>query len=435
MIWWNFSSDLWRSLRMHDTKRRFADFKKTIYRAVDDEALRSALRKAVISTRENRDKALKLFPQVEEQRKILMEKKEEALTHLDEMIEKFRAAAGRVGIKVHNAETVQQAQKIIEEIVGSKKLIVKGKSITSEELEINKFLEETGNEVYETDMGEFIVQLLGGKPMHLLAPAVNVPKERVAQVFSELAGRKLPPDPAELTRFARDFLREKFFRADIGMSGANAITADTGSIFLIENEGNIRFATNAPPVHIAVVGIEKILPTLADGTLLVEVASRYAGYLAPSYVSIISGPSKTGDIEKVIIWGVHGPKEVHVVLLDNGRREVARDPVLRQMLSCVRCGACMYECAVYPIVSGYWGHIYMGGIGIPWTALIAGGWKVAAPMAYACTLCGRCREFCPMEIGTPEITERLREEMAKKGYLPEYVKEMTQKVLTKGTPY
>jgi L-lactate dehydrogenase complex protein LldG len=420
---------------MHNTKRRFADFKKTIYRAVDDEALRSALRKAVISTRENRDKALKLFPQVEEQRKILMEKKEEVLTHLDEMIEKFRAAAERIGFKVHNAETAQQAQKIIEEIVGSKKLIVKGKSITSEELEINKFLEDTGNEVYETDMGEFIVQLLGGKPMHLLAPAVNVSKEQVAQVFSELAGRKLPPDPAELTRFAKDFLREKFFRADIGMSGANAITADTGSIFLIENEGNIRFATNAPPVHIAVVGIEKILPTLVDGTLLVEVASRYAGYLAPSYVSIISGPSKTGDIEKVIIWGVHGPKEVHVVLLDNGRREVARDPVLRQMLSCVRCGACMYECSVYPIVSGYWGHIYMGGIGIPWTALIAGGWEVAAPMAYACTLCGRCQEFCPMEIGTPEITERLREEMTKKGYLPEYVKEMTQKVLTKGTPY
>ena len=420
---------------MHDTKRRFADFKKTIYRAVDDETLRSALRKAVRSTRENRDKALTLFPQVEEQRKILMEKKEEVLTHLDEMIEKFCAAAERMGVKVHMADTVRKGQKIIEEIVGSKKLIVKGKSITSEELDINKFLEETGNEVYETDMGEFIVQLLHGKPMHLLAPAVNIPKERVAHVFSELAGRKLPPDPAELTRFARDFLREKFFRADIGMSGANALTADTGSIFLIENEGNIRFATNAPPVHIAVVGIEKILPTLGDGTLLVEVASRYAGYYAPSYVSIISGPSKTGDIEKVIIWGVHGPKEVHVVLLDNGRREVARDPVLRQMLTCIRCGACMYECAVYPIVSGYWGHIYMGGIGIPWTALIAGGWEVAAPMAYACTLCGRCREFCPMEIGTPEITEKLREEMAKKGYLPEYVKEMTQKVLTKGTPY
>jgi L-lactate dehydrogenase complex protein LldG len=351
------------------------------------------------------------------------------------MIEKFSAAARTMGVTVHLAETVQQGQKILGEIVGSKKLIVKGKSITSEELDLNGFLEETGNEIHETDLGEFIVQLLHGKPMHLLAPAVNVPKERVAQLFSELAGRELPPDPAELTRFARDFLREKFFRADIGMSGANAITADTGSIFLIENEGNIRFATNAPPVHIAVVGLEKILPTLADGTLLVEVASRYAGYYAPSYVSIISGPSKTGDIEKVTIWGVHGPREVHVILLDNGRREVARDPLLRQMLYCIRCGACMYECAVYPIVSGYWGHTYMGGIGIPWTALVAGGWEAAAPMAYACTLCGRCREFCPMEIGTPEIVEKLREEMAERGYLPDYVKEMTQKVLTKGTPY
>jgi L-lactate dehydrogenase complex protein LldG len=420
---------------MHDAKRSFTDFKKTIYRAVDDEMLRSALRKAVKSFRENRDKALERFPHVEEQRKILMEKKEEVLTHLDEMIEKFSAAARTMGVTVHLAETVQQGQKILGEIVGSKKLIVKGKSITSEELDLNGFLEETGNEIHETDLGEFIVQLLHGKPMHLLAPAVNVPKERVAQLFSELAGRELPPDPAELTRFARDFLREKFFRADIGMSGANAITADTGSIFLIENEGNIRFATNAPPVHIAVVGLEKILPTLADGTLLVEVASRYAGYYAPSYVSIISGPSKTGDIEKVTIWGVHGPREVHVILLDNGRREVARDPLLRQMLYCIRCGACMYECAVYPIVSGYWGHTYMGGIGIPWTALVAGGWEAAAPMAYACTLCGRCREFCPMEIGTPEIVEKLREEMAERGYLPDYVKEMTQKVLTKGTPY
>ncbi len=420
---------------MSDARRQFTDFKKTIYGAVDDEALRSALRKAVSSFRENRDKALKQFPHVEEHRKILMEKKEEVLTHLDEMIEKFTVSAGRMGVKVHMAETVQDGQKIIGEIVGSKKLIAKGKSITSEELDINNFLEETGNEVYETDLGEFIVQLLHGKPMHLLAPAVNVSKERVAQVFSELAGRELPPDPSELTRFARDFLREKFFRADIGMSGANALTADTGSIFLIENEGNIRFATNAPPVHIAVAGIEKILPTLADGNLLVEVASRYAGYYMPSYVSVISGPSKTGDIEKVIIWGVHGPREVHVVLLDNGRREVARDPVLREALTCIRCGACMYECAVYPIVSGYWGHTYMGGIGIPWTALIAGGWEVAAPMAYACTLCGRCREFCPMEIGTPQIVERLREEMAERGYLPDYVKEMTQKVLTKGTPY
>jgi len=420
---------------MHDAKRSFTDFKKTIYRAVDDEMLRSALRKAVKSFRENRDKALERFPHVEEQRKILMEKKEEVLTHLDEMIEKFSAAARTMGVTVHLAETVQQGQKILGEIVGSKKLIVKGKSITSEELDLNGFLEETGNEIHETDLGEFIVQLLHGKPMHLLAPAVNVPKERVAQLFSELAGRELPPDPAELTRFARDFLREKFFRADIGMSGANAITADTGSIFLIENEGNIRFATNAPPVHIAVVGLEKILPTLADGTLLVEVASRYAGYYAPSYVSIISGPSKTGDIEKVTIWGVHGPREVHVILLDNGRREVARDPLLRQMLYCIRCGACMYECAVYPIVSGYWGHTYMGGIGIRWTALVAGGWEAAAPMAYACTLCGRCREFCPMEIGTPEIVEKLREEMAERGYLPDYVKEMTQKVLTKGTPY
>jgi len=223
--------------------------------------------------------------------------------------------------------------------------------------------------------------------------------------------------------------------ADIGISGANAITADTGSVFLFENEGNIRFATNAPDVHVVFAGIEKILPTLSDGFRLLEVVSRYAGYLAMTYVSIVSGPSKTGDIEKTIVYGAHGPREFHVILYDNGRKKAAEDPELAPILRCIRCGACMYECAIYPITTGYWGYKYMGGIGIPWTAYISGGLEKAAPMAFTCTLCGRCIDYCPMEIDTPEIVIKVREQLNKKGLIPPFIKSMVETVMKDGVPY
>ncbi|TES90110.1 MAG: lactate utilization protein, partial [Candidatus Cloacimonadota bacterium] len=335
----------------------------------------------------------------------------------------------------HFAKDKDEALKILKGITGTGKTIVKGKSITSEEIDMNENLEQWGNTVYETDLGEFIVQSLHSRPMHILAPAVNIPKEKVAELFSKIANRDLPPDPEKLTEFAREYLRDKFVNADIGISGANAITADTGSVFLFENEGNIRFATNAPDVHIVFSGIEKILPTLSDGFRLLEVVSRYAGYLAMTYVSIVSGPSKTGDIEKTIVYGAHGPREFHVILYDSGRSEVAKDPVLSPILICVRCGACMYECAVYPITTGYWGYKYMGGIGIPWTAYISGGFEKAAPMAFTCTLCGRCVSYCPMEIDTPEIVLRLRETLNEKGYIPPFIKSMVETVMRDGVPY
>lgn len=418
-----------------DLEKDFRQYKKSIYRAAKDEFIRTALRRAVKSFREARDRALKAFPEVQEKRKLLREKKEYAITHLDELVEKTIDSIERMKGKAYFAKTPDDALEIMGKIVGSDKLIVKAKSITSEELGLNEYLEETGNTVYETDLGEFIVQAMHGRPMHILAPAVNIPREKVAEVLSKLAGRELPADPAQLAHFAREFLREKFFNADIGISGANALIAETGSIFLLENEGNIRLATGAPPVHIALVGIEKILPTMADGALLVDVVSRYAGYLAMTYVNIISGPSKTGDIEKVVVYGAHGPRELHVILLDAGRSEVAKDPAFREALYCVRCGACMYECPVYPITTGYWGYRYMGGIGVPWTALISGGLDKAAPMAFTCALCGRCTEHCPVEIDGPKIIQRIRELLKEEGFTPTYIKQMAQNVLEKGTPY
>jgi L-lactate dehydrogenase complex protein LldG len=416
-------------------EKAFQDYMKLLYKVRRDRFTRIALRRAVDSFRKKRDEALKAFPYVEEEKKKLQETKDHVISHFDDYIEKTEKAVKMMHGHFHFAKEKADALKILKGITGGGKTIVKGKSITSEEIDMNENLEKWGNTVYETDLGEFIVQNLNSRPMHILAPAVNIPKEKVAELFSKIANRELPSDAEKLTAFAREFLRDKYMEADIGISGANAITADTGSVFLFENEGNIRFATNAPDVHVVFAGIEKILPTLADGFRLLEVVSRYAGYLAMTYVSIVSGPSKTGDIEKTVVYGAHGPREFHVILYDSGRREVAKNPELAQMLRCVRCGACMYECGIYPITTGYWGYKYMGGIGIPWTAYVSGGLVKAAPMAFTCTLCGRCVEYCPVEIDTPAIVMKLREELSKKGFVPPFIKSMVETVMKDGVPY
>ncbi|MEO0240571.1 MAG: LUD domain-containing protein [candidate division WOR-3 bacterium] len=413
---------------MENVHKKYAEFQEEIYKYLYDEFTRLALRRAIASFREARDKALEEFPYVKEERKKLIKIKDEVISNLDFWIEKAMKSVEKSKGKAYYAKDVNEALEIIKKIVGTGKIVVKAKSITSEELHLNKHLEEWGNKVYETDLGEFIVQLIESRPMHILAPAVNISRERVAEIFSRLAGEELPPDIPKLVKFARKFLREKYFEADIGISGANAITADTGSIFLLENEGNIRFVTNAPPVHIAIVGIEKILPTFRDGSILTEVVARYAGYNAMSYVSIISGPSKTGDIEKTVVYGAHGPEEFHVIFLDNGRKEAAKEEIIKQALRCVRCGVCMYECPVYAITTGYWGYIYMGGIGIPWTAYVAGGFLEAAPLAFTCITCNRCKVFCPMEIDTGEIVLRIREILREKGFKMPFLIRASNKV-------
>ncbi|NLI98321.1 lactate utilization protein [bacterium] len=420
---------------MSENGIQFNEYKRNIYKALKDKFLRTALERAVKSFRENRDKALQAFPEVVEKRKILQDVKDKVIDNLSEYTARAREALEKNRAKTYFAEDAEKVNELLKKIIGTGKTIVKAKSITSEEFEFNHVMTEHGNAVYETDLGEFIVQLLDERPMHILAPAVHVPRERTAEIFSKVAGREMPTDPEKLTMFAREFLRDKYFKADVGFSGANFITADTGTIFLVENEGNIRFATNAPEVHVAVIGVEKLMPSLSDAMLGLEVLMRYAGYLVTSYVSMISGPSKTGDIEKVIVYGAHGPKELHVIFLDNGRTKAAKDPVYRDMLRCLRCGACMYECAIYPLVSGHWGYRYMGGIGVPWTALVSGGLEKAAPLAYSCALCGRCKEVCPAGIDSSKLIERLRDDLKKEGLVPEFIRDMAETLIKTGTPY
>jgi len=390
----------------------FTDYKKEIMSAAHNERIRMALTRAIKTYRGNVNNALKKFPHTIEMAEEVKEIKERAIGDMERLTQQACEAVVANKGKAYIARTADDALNIIGNITGSGKLIVKAKSMTSEEIELREHLEAQGNEVYETDLGEFIIQKLGSRPMHILAPAIHVPKEDVAQLFSKITGQELPADIETLVATARKLLREKYFDADIGMSGANVVAADTGALFLIENEGNIRLATGAPPVHIALVGMEKIVPTFSDACKVTEVTWRYANYVIPQYIDIISGPSATGDIEKVITYGAHGPREFHVIFLDAGRTELAKHPVLRQALYCLRCGGCLYECPVFGVTAGHFGDKYFAGIGAVWAAMISHNTEKAAAMAYTCLTCGRCKVRCPMKIDVPEMIVELRKLIA-----------------------
>lgn len=390
----------------------FSDYKKEIMDAAHDERIRLALTRAIASYRSNRNTAMEKFPHTIKLAEEVREIKVRSIGMMEELARQACAAIESNHGKAYIAKTAAEALGIVDKLVGTGKLIVKAKSMTGEEIGLREHLEEKGNEVYETDLGEFIIQKLHSKPMHILSPSIHVPKEDVAQLFSEITGEKLPADIPKLVATARKLLREKFFEADIGMSSANAVAADTGSLFIIENEGNIRLATGAPPVHIAVIGMEKLVPTLSDAFKVSEVTWRYANYTMPTYVNIISGPSKTGDIEKTITYGAHGPGEFHVIFLDDGRTELARHPVLRQALYCLRCGGCLFECPVFAITAGHFGDKYFAGIGAVWAKTVSRDPEKAAALAYTCLTCGRCKVKCPVQIDTPAMIIELRRLLA-----------------------
>jgi len=387
----------------------FTEYKKKLMDAAHNERIRLALTRAIASYRANTSSALEKFPHSIELAKEVKEIKARAVGDMEKLAQQAAEAIEFNKGKAYIAKTATEALKIIENLVGKDKLIVKGKSMTGEEIELREHLEELGNEVYETDLGEFIIQKLNSRPMHILSPAIHVPKEDVAELFSRLTGEKLPPDDiARMVATARELLREKYFQADVGMSGANVVAADTGTLFLIENEGNIRLATGAPPVHIALVGMEKLVPTLGDAYKVAEVTWRYANYTVPGYVSMVSSPSKTGDIEKTITYGAHGPKELHVIFMDGGRTELAKHPIMRQALYCLRCGGCLYECPVFAVTAGHFGDKYFASNGAVWAGMIDRDAEKAAAITYTCLTCGRCKIRCPMEINGPEMMVALR---------------------------
>ena len=391
-----------------DFNKEFKEYTKDLNKACKDKNINTALRRGVKAYRATVAETMERYPHTAELAAEVREIKSQAVKCNQDLLKQAMESVERNKGKAFYAKDKEQALEIVARIIGEKKVVVKGKSMLGEELHLREYLEEKGHEVWETDLGEFILQLKKDRPMHILSPAIHVTREQVAELFSKFFGKEVPPEIAEEVAVVREFMRDKYFRADIGISGANVVAADSGAVVMIENEGNIRLSTGAPPVHIVVVGTEKLVPTFQEAMKVAEVTWRYAQYGIPAYVSVVSGPSKTGDIEKVVTYGAHGPKEFYVVFVDNGRSEMAMEEEFSQALHCLRCGGCMYECPVFQVTAGHFGHVYLGGIGSIWTTFVAGGIEKAAPLLYTCLRCGRCVERCPMQIDVPSMVAELR---------------------------
>jgi len=315
------------------------------------------------------------------------------MENLDKFLPEFEANFQKRGGKVIWANDAEEANREILNILqkANVKTVVKSKSMVTEEIHLNEFLEQNHIESLETDLGEYIVQLLGQKPYHIVTPAMHLSKQDIAKLFNEHFDTPIDATPEQLTQKARELLREKYVQADAGISGANFLIADTGSIAISENEGNARLCTTFPKIHIAIVGIEKIIPTLADLDLFWPMlATHGTGQNLTVYNTILNGPRKANETD--------GPEEMYVILLDNGRTNLLAQKDQRQALYCIRCGACLNACPVYKNIGGHtYETTYSGPIG----SIISphmNGMAEFKHLSYASSLCGKCTEVCPVKI-------------------------------------
>ncbi|MEE4152427.1 LutB/LldF family L-lactate oxidation iron-sulfur protein [Pseudomonas viridiflava] len=384
------------------------DFRERAHEALGDPQLRGNFRRAMDSLMTKRAAAFSNPDEREDLRSLGNAIRARALSKLPDLLEQLERNLIRNGVQVHWAETVEEANAIVLSIVQAHeaKQVIKGKSMVSEEMEMNDFLGERGIECLEADMGEYIVQMDHEKPSHIIMPAIHKNAGQVGKLFHDKLGVEYTTDVDQLIQIGRRVLRQKFFEADIGVSGVNFAVAETGTLLLVENEGNGRMVTSVPPVHIAVTGIEKVVENLRDTVPLLSLLTRSAlGIPITTYVNMISGPRKAHELD--------GPQEVHLVLLDNGRSQAFADSELRQTLNCIRCGACMNHCPVYTRVGGHtYGEVYPGPIGKIITPHMAGLAKVPDHPS-ASSLCGACGEVCPVKIPIPALLRRLREENVK----------------------
>jgi L-lactate dehydrogenase complex protein LldF len=329
--------------------------------------------------------------------------KEHTLAHLDSYLEQLESSVLRLGGHVHWAQTAEDARRVVVEIARKAgcRRAVKSKSMTSEEVHLNSALESAGLEVTETDFGEFVLQLAGERPSHLVAPAVHHTRESISRILSDHTGRDLPDEAAALAGVGRRLLRDKFYRADLGITGVNFAIAETGTVVLVTNEGNARLTTACPRVHVALMGMEKVIPRLADLPVFLKLLARAAtGQTLSVYTTLLTGARRPGEPD--------GPEEFHLVVLDNGRSRVLASP-FRESLQCIRCGACLNACPVYRRIGGHaYGGVYSGPIGSILTPLYD---SVGANphLPHASSLCGACQAACPVKINIPHMLVGLRE--------------------------
>ena len=399
----------------------FRQFRFDARTAIDDPFLQGAINGATRNFHNGRVKVLADVPDVPALRDHLKAIRAGTLAALPDYLEQFEQQATAAGAHVHWARDAAEACEIVSGIAQqhAAQRIVKSKSMASEEIHLNAALEKAGIEVVETDLGEWLIQLAGETPSHIIGPALHKTRQQIAELMSEKTGKTLSADDIPgLTAEARRVLREKFLAADIGISGANLGVAETGSVVLVTNEGNGRLVTGAPPVHIAIMGIEKVCPTWDDAAAWLSLLARSAtGQPLSIYTTAITGPAQAEDAD--------GPRELHIVLLDNGRSDLLGGKY-EEVLQCIRCGACLNVCPVYQTVGGHsYGAPYSGPIGAVIMPLLFGLEKYEA-LPHASSLCVACLEVCPARIDLPRMLLELRKDEVDQSLLSE-VEEVIEK--------
>jgi L-lactate dehydrogenase complex protein LldF len=389
------------------------EFERNALAALADDTLRGALRRATDTFGVRRRDAVSSLPGWDELRQRARAVKDHVLERLDRYLEQFAAKAEAAGASVHWARDAEEACQIVTRIAmdADTRTVVKSKSMTTEEIGLNRALERAGLDAIETDLGEWIIQLAGEVPSHIIVPAIHKTKSQIAALLSVKCGTSPDADPETLTAAARKILRARFAEAGLGISGVNFGVAETGTIAIVENEGNARLVTSMPRVHVAIMGIEKLVPRLGDLDVFLKLLPRSGtGQRLTSYVSLLTGPSRSLSGE--------GPEALHIVLLDNGRSRMLSRSVTRQSLACIRCGACLNACPVYQQVGGHaYGSVYPGPIGAVITPQLSGIGR-AAKLPFASSLCGACRDVCPVRIDIPQLLLHLRQQVVERAARP-----------------
>lgn len=373
-------------------------YREECQESLENDFLRSALDTFAVAYRTSRTNA---FEGIDVNGLIdeVADMKDDSLTRLDELYDQFKKNAEAAGVTVHYAKDAEEANAIISQIAKETDChkIIKSKSMTAEETLLNHVLEDEGLEVTESDLGEWIIQLRHEGPSHMVMPAIHLSRFQVRDLFSDVTGSEQTEDIEKLVKVARRELRQKFAEADMGITGANFAVANTGSIGLVTNEGNARLVTTLPRVHVALMGIDKLVPSIEDALKILKVLTRNAtGQPITSYVTWVTGANEC-EI------GVDHKKDIHFIMLDNGRREMAEDPLFSQVFRCVRCGACANVCPVYRLVGGHkMGHIYIGAIGLILTYFFHGPEK-AKNLVQNCINCEACKDICAGGIDLPRL--------------------------------
>jgi L-lactate dehydrogenase complex protein LldF len=385
------------------------DFVRTSEAALRDAALQAALRTAMVHARDQHRAAQAEVPDWQALRAHAQAVKRHTLGSLPEYLTQLEDQVRRSGGRVHWARDAAEAVRIVTEIARrAGRRVVKSKSMTTEEIDLNGHLARAGLEVVETDLGEYLIQLAGERPSHIVGPAVHKSVDAIADLLVEKLGIPRSTAPHELTAAVRRVLRNRFLAADVGISGVNFAVAETGTLVIVENEGNARLVTSLPRVHIALMGVEKVIPRTSDlGVFLTLLPRAATGQRMTSYVSLITGPRRGDERD--------GPEELDLVIMDNGRSRIHADPIMRQALGCIRCGACLDVCPVFERTGGHaYESVYSGPIGAVLTPMFRGV-REAGTLPFASSLCGACGEICPVKIDLPGLLLELRSRVVAAG--------------------